>query len=228
MANLVVNARDAVSEGGKIVIETRNVTLVDGHTDGPVTGGTGDFVYLSISDNGTGMSEEVKAHLFEPFFTTKGVGKGSGLGLATSYTIVQKLDGHITVQSEVGVGTTVALYLPRVERDATGSEIESVDVIRGGEETVLVVEDEASVRRVAARILRSHGYTVLEAENGEDALALLDRVKTPDLILTDLVMPKMGGRDLAKRAMARHPRAQGALHVRIHGRHGDAPGRAHP
>jgi signal transduction histidine kinase len=202
VANLVVNARDAMPEGGKIVIETRNVALAEGHADAQVPGVAGDFVYLSIIDTGTGMSDEVKAHLFEPFFTTKGVGRGSGLGLATSYTIVQQLGGHIAVESEPGLGTTVALYLPRVEGEA--ERVQSAEPVAGGVETVLVVEDEPSVRRVAARILRSHGYTVLEAENGEEALALLDRVTPPDLILTDLVMPKMGGRDLAKQAMARH------------------------
>jgi signal transduction histidine kinase len=204
VANLVVNAKDAMPHGGKIVIETRNVVLDEAQDDAQLSGVSGDFVHLAISDTGTGMSDEVKAHLFEPFFTTKGVGKGSGLGLATSYTIVQQLGGHIAVHSELAVGTTVALYFPRVEGGPTRSEAEADEATPRGDETVLVVEDEPSVRRVAARILRSHGYTVLEAENGEDALALLGRVDPPDLILTDLVMPRMGGRDLAKQAMARH------------------------
>jgi len=205
VANLVVNARDATSDGGKIVIETRNVALTDAQADARLPGASGDFVRLSISDTGTGMTDEVKAHLFEPFFTTKGVGKGSGLGLATSYTIVQQLGGHITVESELGVGTTLALYLPRVDGDVERGEPESIENVRGGDETVLVVEDEPAVRRVAARILRSHGYTVLESENGEEAIALLERIEAPDLLLTDLVMPRMGGRDLARLALARHP-----------------------
>jgi CheY-like chemotaxis protein len=205
LANLVVNARDAMPEGGTIVIETRNVSLGEAQGDPRLPGVRGDFVHLSIRDTGTGMTDEVKAHLFEPFFTTKGIGKGSGLGLATSYTIVQQLGGHITVESELGAGTTVALHLPRVEGDAEPGEPESIEDVPGGDETILVVEDEPAVRRVAARILRSHGYQVLEAENGEDALGLLERIAPPDLVLTDLVMPKMGGRDLARLALARIP-----------------------
>ncbi len=204
VANLVVNARDAMPHGGKIVIETGNVTLEESPVDVQPGEAAGDFVRLSVRDTGTGMSDEVKAHLFEPFFTTKGVGKGSGLGLATSYSIVQQLGGRIAVESELRVGTTVTLELPRIEGAPTPIEPEGLERGPKGHETVLVVEDEPSVRRVAARILRSHGYTVLEAENGEAALALLERIARPDLVLTDLVMPKMGGRDLAKHAMARH------------------------
>ena len=204
VANLVVNARDAMPDGGTITIETRNTTLDGSHTDGAAPRSAGDFVRLSVRDTGMGMSDEVKAHLFEPFFTTKDLGKGSGLGLATSYTIVEQLGGHIDVRSEIGVGTTVELHLPRSTAAAPGAVTLSPDAVRGGTETVLVVEDEPSVRRVAARILRSRGYTVLEAEDGEAALSILDAADRPDLILTDLVMPRMGGRDLAARALERY------------------------
>ncbi len=204
VANLVVNARDAMPDGGAISIETSNVTLDPSPGEGAVSRAAGDFVRLSVRDTGTGMSDEVKAHLFEPFFTTKGVGKGSGLGLATSYAIVEQLGGHVDVHSEIGQGTTVDLYLPRTSAVVARASTLAPDAVVGGTETVLVVEDEPSVRRVAARILRSHGYTVLEAEDGEHALTLLEGADRPDLILTDLVMPRMGGRDLAARALQRH------------------------
>ena len=208
VVNLVANARDAMPNGGRLSLETENVTLNGSNGDGGAPAPTGEFVMLRISDTGMGMSPEVTAHIFEPFYTTKEVGKGTGLGLATSYGIIKQSGGYIDVQSEPGRGTTFRVYLPRVH-DKTESP--SVDRGKGpiahGGETVLVVEDEKQVRDVAVRILREHRYDVLAAGDGEEALRLVKthNGKKIHLLLTDVVMPRMSGRILADRLKVDRP-----------------------
>ena len=208
IVNLAVNARDAMPEGGKLTIETRCVTLDEGYARQRVTVSPGDYVMLAVSDTGVGMTREVKEHLFEPFFTTKEVGKGTGLGLATCYGIVKQSGGNIWVYTEPGRGTTFKIYLPRVqERAETLPKRDEAGYLPGGTETVLLVEDEPSVRNMAARILREQGHTVLEAATGEEALRVAkekgeDRIH---LLLTDVVMPRMGGRELADRLRVDRP-----------------------
>jgi signal transduction histidine kinase len=210
LLNLVVNARDAMPQGGSISIQTANATLDQAQASQHAGASPGQYVVLSVSDTGTGMTEEVKSHLFEPFFTTKGVGKGTGLGLATCYGIVQQSGGFIDVQSQVGSGTSFRVYLPRVEETpaipkAVGGEEPSLT----GRETVLLAEDEAGVRELVARVLESHGYTVLAAANGEAALQLAENHARQEihLLLTDVIMPHMGGVELARRFAGLYPHA---------------------
>jgi CheY-like chemotaxis protein len=170
----------------------------------------GRFVMLSVSDTGKGMSDEVKAHIFEPFFTTKERGRGTGLGLATTYGAVKQSGGSIEVYSEVGIGTTVKIYLPRVEEEAArpGNDVLPTD-LPGGAETVLLVEDEEIVRNLGARILGDLGYRLLQARNGDEALSLgMGYGERIDLLFTDVVMPGMSGRELATRLAHHHPEAK--------------------
>ena len=207
LMNLVLNSRDAMPGGGKIVIETANVDLDESYcaTHPYVT--PGRFVMLAISDTGQGMSDEVKEHVFEPFFTTKERGRGTGLGLATTYGAVKQSGGSIEVSSEVGIGTTIKIYLPRVEEDASPPVKDGrPQDMRGGSESVLLVEDEDAVRNLGVQILERLGYRVLQARNGAEAIALAqgygDRI---DLLLTDVVMPGMSGRELATALVLQHP-----------------------
>ena len=200
--NLVVNARDAMKDGGCLALQTAAVTIEsnEDHECTPDEFPAGDYVCISVTDNGTGMTDEVKQHLFEPFFTTKDEGHGSGLGLATSYGIVRQSGGHICVESELGQGTTVKIFLPRMPAPAPPSyKKPGADKLPKGTETVLVLEDDISVRHLSVRVLRSLGYDVLEAANGDDAQLLIGaRVgKKIDLLLTDMVMPQMSGRHFA-------------------------------
>jgi PAS domain S-box-containing protein len=241
LMNLVVNARDAMPNGGKLTIATNNVTLDENYSPCGVSGGTspgqvhpvklpplshgagsstpqskhthpgaipGDYVMLSVSDTGTGMTEEVKARLFEAFFTTKPSGKGTGLGLATCQTIVQQSGGHIDVDSEVGKGTTFKIYFPRVEQplDVAARPIPTGPLPRGTE-TLLIVEDEPSVRHLAAGVLESQGYTVLRAANGQDALHVAREHKGSPirLVVTDVIMPLMGGKVMAEWLKTTYP-----------------------
>jgi len=201
LMNLVVNARDAMPNGGKLTIATDNVTLNENYARTHTGAIPGDYVMLSVSDTGTGMTEEIKAHLFEAFFTTKPLGKGTGLGLATCQTIVQQSGGHIGVSSEVGKGTTFKIYLPRVEQplDASVSFIQE-DSLPRGSETLLVVEDDPSVRGLASTILQAQGYTVLCAANGQEGLCVAGEHKGEPvrLVITDVVMPEMGGKVMAE------------------------------
>jgi two-component system, cell cycle sensor histidine kinase and response regulator CckA len=200
LMNLVVNACDAMPNGGKLTIATNNVTL-DEATRTNTGVNPGDYVMLSVSDTGIGMTEEVKARLFEAFFTTKPKGKGTGLGLATCQTIVQQSGGHIGVYSEVGKGTTFKIYLPRVEQplDASVRPVNEGLLLRGTE-TLLVVEDDPSVRGLVSSMLQAQGYTVLRAANGQEGLHVATKHKGEPLrlVITDVVMPKMGGKQMAK------------------------------
>jgi two-component system, cell cycle sensor histidine kinase and response regulator CckA len=199
--NLVVNARDAMPGGGCLALETAAFAVepADDHECNSEELPAGDYVRISVTDNGCGMSDEVKQHLFEPFFTTKHEG-GSGLGLATSYGIVRQSGGHICVESELGKGTTVRIYLPKVAAPAPPSYRKpGANKLPVGTETVLVLEDDISVRHLSVRVLRSLGYEVLEAANGDDAQQLIGRRngKKIDLLLTDMVLPQMSGRCFA-------------------------------
>ena len=171
LVNMAVNARDAMPRGGRLSVSTADVTLGETTARGFVGLSPGRYVKLSVIDTGIGMGDEVRAHLFEPFFTTKGVGEGTGLGLSICYGIVKQSEGEISVQSEPGMGTTFEIYLPRVDAEpAEGADsLESPDLPRGNE-TVLLVEDEPSVRRLTAEVLGRQGYTVLEAVSAEEAL----------------------------------------------------------
>ena len=201
LMNLVINARDAMPGGGVITIETANQHLdVVYKISHPVTA-IGDHVLLAVSDTGHGMDEQTQSHIFEPFFTTKGEHRGTGLGLATVYGIVQQSGGHIEVYSQVGLGTCFKVYLPRAQGEIKAKTPELHHQDLRGTETILVVEDDANVRRIAVSALRVSGYTVLEASDGLEALALLKRDhESPsiDLLLTDVVMPNLGGSRLAE------------------------------
>lgn len=205
--NLAVNARDAMSSGGVLTIETSNVHL-DHHYLATHPGVLpGDYVMLAVSDTGTGMGEDVKAHLFEPFFTTKTPGKGTGLGLATCYAIARQFGGHIGVQSEPGQGTTMQVYFPAVE--STVEETRPTPRARLREnrrETILLTEDESQVRRVTSRMLRRAGYVVHEMSSAEEALEFIEQRDEPfDLLLTDVVLPGIGGSELADRISLLRP-----------------------
>jgi PAS domain S-box-containing protein len=208
--NLAVNARDAMPGGGRLLLETSNTHLDEEYASTHRGVVAGDFVMLAVSDTGVGMSDEVKSHLFEPFFTTKETGKGTGLGLATCYGIVKQSGGHIWVYSEPGHGTSFKIYFPRVEagEPVAPPARDGARYMPRGSETVLVVEDEPSVRTLATRFLAELGYHVIEAENGEAALRLAPAHLESGirLLLTDVVMPQMGGRELALRLQALFPR----------------------
>ncbi|HJQ23668.1 MAG TPA: PAS domain S-box protein [Blastocatellia bacterium] len=207
LVNLVVNARDAMPEGGKIVIETASAELDKAYADLHVGVEPGDYVMLAVSDTGTGMDEKTQARIFEPFFTTKPTGKGTGLGLSTVYGIVRQSGGNIWVYSEVGRGTTFKVYLPRVTEDAPEDEsVSKPEPPLRGTETVLLAEDEEVVRRLAREVLEGYGYRVLEAGNGGAAFSACVGHDGPiHLLITDVVMPGMGGRDLANRLSRLRP-----------------------
>jgi two-component system cell cycle sensor histidine kinase/response regulator CckA len=207
LVNLVVNARDAMPGGGTLTLETANVTMDEEYALRYPGARPGEYVMLTVSDTGTGMSEEVKSHLFEPFFTTKDPGKGTGLGLATVYGIVKQHNGNIYVDSEPGGGSSFRVYLPLVEVDSERLPRRDAEgYLPLGSETVLTVEDEASVRSITARVLTELGYRVLEAANGEDALRVAQKHDGPiHLLVTDVVMPQMGGGELAGRMATMRP-----------------------
>jgi two-component system cell cycle sensor histidine kinase/response regulator CckA len=208
LMNLVVNARDAMPNGGKLTIATNNVTLDENYAHTHPGAIPGDYVMLSVSDTGTGMTDEVKARLFEAFFTTKPKGKGTGLGLATCQTIVQQSGGHIGVYSEIGKGTTFKIYFPRVEQplDDAARTVQTGPLPRGTE-TLLVVEDEPSVRHLTRGVLETQGYEVLSASNGQDALHVAREHKGSPirLVVTDVIMPLMGGEVMAEWLKTTYP-----------------------
>jgi PAS domain S-box-containing protein len=208
IVNLAVNARDAMPAGGSLILQIANVTITQeaaaAHPELP----PGEYVTLTMRDTGAGMTEEVKARLFEPFFTTKEIGKGTGLGLATCYGTIKQNGGHIEVESEIGKGSTFRIYLPRLEAVAGAMpEHDQIDAPPQGHETVLLVEDEPSVREIAARMLREQGYDVLVAANGDEALHLArSRPQEPiHLLVTDVVMPRLSGKAVADQLRAVRP-----------------------
>src|SRR6266566_7734702 len=212
LVNLVLNARDAMPQGGKLTIETANVELDPGYVETHEGARAGAYALLAVSDTGSGMDAQTTAHLFEPFFTTKEVGKGTGLGLATVYGIVKQSEGYITAYSEPGHGTTFKIYLPRAAAPGAASPTPPAPpapqgkATARGSETILVVEDEEAVRSLSRRALEASGYTVLAAADGPDAVRLLERYGGPiHLVLTDVIMPGMNGRELVQRLVQRRP-----------------------
>lgn len=207
LMNLVANARDAMPGGGRITIETGNVELQEEYARTHIGVAPGDYVMLCVSDTGQGMDHETKVRVFEPFFTTKDAGRGTGLGLSTVYGIIKQNGGDVDVLSELGKGTTIRIYLPRYRE--TAAEKELVEPVRRpleGTETVLLVEDEASVRRLLRELLRKQGYTVLEAHDGREALRIgAEHHGAINLLLTDIVMPQMSGGELVQRLRSLRP-----------------------
>jgi two-component system, cell cycle sensor histidine kinase and response regulator CckA len=211
LVNLVVNARDAMPRGGRLTLETANVILGEEYIIRHAQIVPGKYVMMAVSDTGSGMSEETKSHAFEPFFTTKGVGKGTGLGLSTCYGIVKQSGGYIWLYSELDHGTTIKIYLPRVDENA-GKFLteETFEALQGGNDTILLVEDEPTVRAFTKRILTEAGYHVHEASDGREALKVAELLGNEQihLLLTDVVMPHMGGKELSKKLLELRPDIQ--------------------
>ena len=207
IVNLAVNASDAMPEGGTLTFRTANVTLGEAYASDQLGPAPGAYAMLVMSDNGVGMTEEIREHIFEPFFTTKEKGKGTGLGLAMVYGIVRQSKGHIECESQPGRGSTFRVYLPRVDQPVRGLlEERGMEGLPGGRETVLLVEDQEGVRHMVATTLERLGYTLLEAKDGQEALAICQgHDGAIDLLLTDVIMPKMNGPYLAERAKELRP-----------------------
>jgi CheY-like chemotaxis protein len=206
LANLLVNAKDAIAGVGSVTIETKNVEFDEIYCAGNAGFVPGKYVMMAVSDTGGGMDKHILDHVFEPFFTTKEVGKGTGLGLATLYGIVKQNNGFINVYSEPGQGTTFRIYLPRTGTGPAEKAVAAADKNLRGTETVLIAEDEASILNLGASILTQYGYTVLAAKNPFEALALAKHHDGPiHLLVTDVVMPRMSGKELQKTLCAIRP-----------------------
>ncbi|MDD2366670.1 MAG: PAS domain-containing protein [Desulfuromonadaceae bacterium] len=209
MANLCVNARDAIEGNGRITIETANRTIDADYCDNNPEAAPGEYVCLSVSDSGCGMDKETQTHIFEPFFTTKELGKGTGLGLATVYGAVKQNNGFINIYSEPGQGTTFTIYLPH---DESGRERQSASgagatTVPRGQETILLVEDEPAILNIASMMLEKQGYTVLQADTPGEAIRLArEHIGDIQLLMTDVIMPEMNGRELAKNVLSIYPR----------------------
>jgi CheY-like chemotaxis protein len=205
--NLAINARDAMPDGGKLTIETSNAFLDEVYTHPLTDVATGQYVLISVSDTGRGMRPAVVEQAFEPFFTTKDSGQGTGLGLSQVYGFVKQSGGHVKIYSEEGHGTTVKMYLPRCEAEEAFSDATLIAPIEAGKgETILVVEDDEDVRSYVSEILKNLGYRVLVAADAEGALALIEQPERQvDLLLTDVVLPGMNGRQIANIAMGSRP-----------------------
>ncbi len=206
LMNLVVNARDALQDGGKLIIESSNVQMAEQYSAGQQPVKPGPYVLLTVSDTGCGMDEATVRQIFEPFFTTKGSGEGTGLGLCTVYSIVQQLGGWIWVYSEPGKGSTFKVYLPADGRPEQPDARAEHQVEAVGTETILIAEDHDQVRAFSESVLRGLGYEVLTARDGEEALRVAAEHTGPlHLLLTDVAMPRMNGRDLARNMTALKP-----------------------
>jgi signal transduction histidine kinase/ActR/RegA family two-component response regulator len=205
--NISINARDAMPDGGRLTIETANIYLDDAYCRQNPEIEPGQYVMIAVTDTGSGMSPDVAARVFDPFFTTKPAGKGTGLGLSQVYGFVKQSHGHIKVYSEVGAGTNVKIYLPRLVADAKEVKRAIAETMRTGDrsEIILVVEDDTLMRRLTTEALHELGYTVFESENAANALAILDREADVKLLFTDVVMPDINGRKLADEAVRRRP-----------------------
>ena len=204
--NLAINARDAMPRGGKLTIETLNVDLDEAYAREHVSVNPGSFIMLAVSDTGSGMDKETQARIFEPFFTTKGIGKGTGLGLSTVYGIVKQSGGNIWVYSEPDRGTTFKIYLPRVDEEPSPFTQEADKTGSQGSETILLIEDDQDVRRLARAILQMNGYRVLEAERESEALLICEQQDEPiHLMISDVVMPKLSGPILAEQLSRLRP-----------------------
>ena len=227
IVNLVINARDAMPNGGTITVGTANLAVINENAIHHAGVPQGDYILLTVTDSGTGMTEETRKHLFEPFFTTKESGKGTGLGLSTCYGTIHQSGGHIVVHSELGKGSSFGIYLPRIKSPAVNQSTDTDPAVTGKRQeeapleaptptssdpsgssgTVLLAEDELVIRELMASVLRDMGCTVLEAGNGEQALRILENSNGQgiDLLLTDIVMPVMGGKELAYKVGSRFP-----------------------
>jgi nitrogen-specific signal transduction histidine kinase/ActR/RegA family two-component response regulator len=211
LMNLVINGRDAMPDGGRLTITTRNVTLDESQARTNKNASPGDYVMLSVEDTGVGMTDEVKRHLFEAFYTTKPSGKGTGLGLATCQAIVEQCGGHISFSSDVGKGTTFRTYFPRVAEPLdSDTRLIKAGPLPRGTETLLVVEDDPAVRHLARGVLEAQGYEVLSAANGQDALRVMHEHKGAPvrLVVTDVMMPLMGGKAMAEWLKTTYPELQ--------------------
>ena len=209
LMNLAVNAKDAMADGGKLTIETKNVVLDEEYCSRHLGAKPGDHVLLSVSDTGHGMDRETLSHIFEPFYTTKEIGRGTGLGLAMVYGILKQHDGHVTCDSEPGIGTTFKIYLPAMKTETKELPLTDEVELSGGTETILLVDDDKIIRDLTKRILEQRGYTALTAANGKEALNLYKKEgKRISLVILDLVMPEMSGKECLKELLKIDPRVK--------------------